>query len=385
MKNTVLITVLLIFFITYQGFAQQQSSQPPADRIPVKSEFIDALLRIQGNSDNVNLIKYYLSKPFTLIIDQQQKIVVIGINGDGTVNINPPSPAEPINFSADSAGKLVEIDRTKGLLIYFEDYKIYLRFRKNAQDSFELYSVVYLESYNIRFNVEPPQLNISGKDYRNIITETEGHVSLSASSIDQQQYSGGNDDRQIFQRNTVSFNGGNLQSGDSRTYLIESNGYATQRGIIEYLRSKKGYLIDSDIALIEKYLDEAGREGVNHDIAIAQMLFWTDFMRNRERMAAGNYGGLSRTGGWNGIFPYQMSDGMTEGVRAHIQHLKLYSNAKLNQQNVDPRYNVLRDNNYIGRFSTAQEIFRVWSQSGSYGSSVLEIIDNLRRYTDMQR
>jgi len=379
MKNTALIPVLFICFITYQGFAQQQLSPSTAGRIPVNSDIVNLLLLYEKDRDDLDL-KYYLSKPFNLEIDRQKKFIIITVVNGG-VEINPPGTAEKMVISNDIEGKLIEIsDRGRELLVYFKEYNITLRFKK-AQDHFDLYSVVLFEAYSVQFTGEPPQLYVSGKDNRIM-----GQITL-PNRFDPNQRTV-NSDTENYPIPTGSadyYNGGNLPSGDSRAYLIEGNGYAAQRGVLEYIKFKKGSLSNSDIELIEKYFDEAKREGVNHDIAIAQMLYWTDFMRNRERMAACNYGGLSRIDGWNGSFPYQMRDGMTEGVRAHIQHLKLYSNGKLNQQNVNPRYSVLRDNGYIGKFSTVQDIFKFWSQSGSYGNSILEIIDNLRRYTDMQR
>jgi hypothetical protein len=73
------------------------------------------------------------------------------------------------------------------------------------------------------------------------------------------------------------------------------------------------------------------------------MLHWTNNLKNRERVDTRNYGGLSRIGNWNGRFP-----GMTEGVQAHIQHLKGYANERPRHDIVDPRYQLAVDRGFRG-------------------------------------
>jgi hypothetical protein len=51
------------------------------------------------------------------------------------------------------------------------------------------------------------------------------------------------------------------------------------------------------------YFEEAKYEGVNVDIAIAQMLYWTDNFLKRDRVEKTcNYGGLSNIGDFKGDF-----------------------------------------------------------------------------------
>jgi hypothetical protein len=75
---------------------------------------------------------------------------------------------------------------------------------------------------------------------------------------------------------------------------------------------------------------------------------------------------------------------MTEGVRAHIQHLKGYaSHQQPKLPIVDPRYNILKQNGYIGKAKTLNQLYGLWvpaANSVNYINRVSEIIKDLYRY-----
>ena len=156
---------------------------------------------------------------------------------------------------------------------------------------------------------------------------------------------------------------------------IMGQGLLTKNTIISYIISRNPSVNRSFLSyLIDCYFEEASAEGVNHDIAIAQMLHWTECLKNQERVRTHNYGGLSAEGlNWDGSFP-----DMTPGVRAHIQHLKGYASRQ-------PPYTALVDPTYskiiLGSASTFGELLTVWNPlSNVYRDSIYDILDTLYQF-----
>jgi len=129
--------------------------------------------------------------------------------------------------------------------------------------------------------------------------------------------------------------------------------------------------------LAEFYIDEAAIEGVNHDIAFAQMCLETGFL---------NYGGLVQPE-WNNfcglgaIGPEQpglvFSDPQT-GVRAHIQHLKAYATEEpLKGELVDPRYRYVRK----GSSPTIEGLSGTWAADKSYAIKIDAILQRLYEFS----
>ncbi|MDR1840137.1 MAG: hypothetical protein LBQ93_11205 [Treponema sp.] len=165
---------------------------------------------------------------------------------------------------------------------------------------------------------------------------------------------------------------------------IMGPGCVTKEGVIHYLKSKpsKPALSPRDIGrLIDKYFDEADVERINIDIAIAQMLYRTDSLRNAQRVSTHNYAGLDVTSVWNGRF-----NSMTEGVRAHIQHLKGYASTRRPNNLVDPRYEILVDLGYQGNIKTFDKLFRAWTENpAKYEIRINEILIDLYRSSGVYR
>jgi len=136
-------------------------------------------------------------------------------------------------------------------------------------------------------------------------------------------------------------------------------GLSRQKDIVALILSKnrgtpRWYIED----VVKTYFAEAKFERVNHDIAIAQMLYATDYLNNEQLKATCNYSGLLNVSFNNPLI----------GIRAHIQHLKFYATGALvdNRRNVDPRYPVLRANQYLGTVSTLEDLCRKWSENTWY-------------------
>ena len=90
--------------------------------------------------------------------------------------------------------------------------------------------------------------------------------------------------------------------------------------------------------LARAYIDEAAAEGINSDIAFCQMVHETDYLRFSDEVQPGqnNFCGLGATGKGE---PGLSFSSLEIGVRAHIQHLKAYANARpLRKKLVDPRF-----------------------------------------------
>jgi hypothetical protein len=124
------------------------------------------------------------------------------------------------------------------------------------------------------------------------------------------------------------------------------------------------------------YTEEAGAEGVNHDVAFAQMCLETGFLRfgNLVSPDMNNFCGLGAIG------PEQRGERFNEpriGVRAHIQHLKAYATEEPPQRDlVDPRYRWVR----YGSAPTIYGLAGTWAADREYGEKIRNILEELYRY-----
>jgi hypothetical protein len=128
--------------------------------------------------------------------------------------------------------------------------------------------------------------------------------------------------------------------------------------------------------LVLFYTEEAALEGINHDIAFAQMCLETSFLR---------FGGLvlpemNNFCGLGAIGPGQEGeyfDSPRMGVRAHIQHLHAYSGTgQLRGTLVDPRYRYVRR----GSAPSIPELTGRWAVDPNYGEKILRILEQLYRF-----
>jgi hypothetical protein len=131
--------------------------------------------------------------------------------------------------------------------------------------------------------------------------------------------------------------------------------------------------------LARYYLAEAEIEGVNHDIAFAQMCLETGFLRfgNLVQPEQYNFAGLGATGpGVPGLsFPSPQM-----GVRAHIQHLKAYgSEDSLNQELINPRFRLVRR----GSSPSIQGLAGTWAADLQYAEKIERILQRLYSYGNL--
>ena len=123
--------------------------------------------------------------------------------------------------------------------------------------------------------------------------------------------------------------------------------------------------------LVSLYMEECAFEGVNCDIAIAQMCLETGYLRFGGLVTEdmNNFCGLGATG------PDQRGHAFPDertGIRAHVQHLKGYgTHEPLRGELVDPRYR------WINPKGRAPDIFALtgtWAVDPEYGDKIYAIL-----------
>ncbi|MCL2093848.1 MAG: glucosaminidase domain-containing protein [Treponema sp.] len=161
-------------------------------------------------------------------------------------------------------------------------------------------------------------------------------------------------------------------------YEIMGKGLISPEDLAAFLmQSNPGADPDYVEALALIYAEEAAIEGINHDVAFAQMSLETGYLRFGGLVTPemNNFAGLGSIGpGQHGLlFP----DPRT-GVRAHIQHLKAYaSEAPLNQLLVNPRYHYVR----LGSSPTISGLAGTWAADPDYGVKINNILERLYRFS----
>ena len=160
---------------------------------------------------------------------------------------------------------------------------------------------------------------------------------------------------------------------------IVAPGFLTNKDkiVLYIMENNKNASVGDVRTLVNTYFAEAELEGINHDIAIAQMCYATDYLRNQQFLKANNYAGFDAI---NRV-PVTYRN-MTEGVRAHIQHLKYYASGKLQgiNANIDQRYNVLLTNGYLGKAEKIDDLFQYWAapnRAQNYANGINNILNGL--------
>jgi hypothetical protein len=126
------------------------------------------------------------------------------------------------------------------------------------------------------------------------------------------------------------------------------------------------------------YIEEAELEGIDHDVAFAQMCLETGFLRFGGLVKAdmNNFCGLGAIGPER---PGERFPSPQLGVRAQIQHLKGYATDQPPlQELVDPRYQYVR----YGSAPTIAGLSGTWAADRSYADKIAGILQRL--YTNAE-
>ena len=121
--------------------------------------------------------------------------------------------------------------------------------------------------------------------------------------------------------------------------------------------------------LARLYIEEAEAEGINSDVAFAQMCLETGYLKfgNLVQPEWHNYCGL---GAMDAEHPGERFESEELGVRAHIQHLQAYGtteDVKLNNELVDPRYNWVHKTKFI---TDINGLTNTWAMDSGYADKI---------------
>ena len=124
------------------------------------------------------------------------------------------------------------------------------------------------------------------------------------------------------------------------------------------------------------YIEEATAEGINSDVAFAQMCLETGFLRfgGLVQPEWHNYCGL---GAMDAEHPGEIFETELLGVRAHIQHLHAYATTaevQLNNELIDPRYS------WPHKTRFAEDIWGLagtWATDSEYGTKLDSILQRM--------
>ena len=334
-KVQLFVSFLLICLTSINAFCQEESSNEELFITPLTDEMVNI---IKNSGKNLKDLTFYVSAPFKMLVNEQYDPPRVDIQG-GTLITPDKGQGQTFDFTYSNQGKLhgFPVSGSKDIfeVIFPVDGKdIALKFKKNKKGNYELYSaLIDTRPYTLHSNTELALLAI-----------------VSNMTV------------------TTSLGG--------RNNLLEGRGSLDKSKIIAYVKSQNPSVNEAVLdSLISVYIQESAFENINHDIAIAQMLYATSFLSGGKFVSSNNYGGLLELPAWNGAF-----SSMTEGVRAHIQHIKGYASTTMNnRQIVDPRYYILVNLGYLGTVKSVEQLCDRWSTAsdGLYKTSIKSILDGL--------
>lgn len=124
------------------------------------------------------------------------------------------------------------------------------------------------------------------------------------------------------------------------------------------------------------YIVEAAAEGINSDVAFAQMCLETGYLRfgGLVQPEFHNYCGLGAMDAEN---PGCIFETEQLGVRAHIQHLQAYATHEdqlLHNELIDPRYNWVHKTKYI---ETIEGLAGTWATDPNYATKIENILSRM--------
>lgn len=158
---------------------------------------------------------------------------------------------------------------------------------------------------------------------------------------------------------------------------LTDSGVFTAEELARYFISKNPFVNEDYILnFAQTYIQEAQAEGINSDIAFAQMCLETGHLNfgNLVQPEFHNYCGL---GAMDAEHPGEVFPNEKTGIRAHIQHLHAYATTEdvsLNQELVDPRYSWPHKTRHAKTF---YELAGTWAMDMDYGKKIENILQNI--------
>ena len=158
---------------------------------------------------------------------------------------------------------------------------------------------------------------------------------------------------------------------------LTGEGVFSAAELASFLRSHNPAIRKADALYIAQcYISEAHDEGINSDVAFAQMCLETGFLKFGGAVTEDmhNYCGLGATG--SGTVPDRFPTVLL-GVRAHIQHLNAYGDTdELVNPVVDKRAKFVSPR---GKAPTVFELAGTWASDKKYGEKLDALLSRMER------
>ena len=178
---------------------------------------------------------------------------------------------------------------------------------------------------------------------------------------------------------TIDNMGTELKKEEPPAYIMGEGKIDAEKMALFLMQNNPGLERNFALQFARLYIEEASFEGVNHDVAFAQMCLETGFLGfgNLVTPDQNNFAGLGATGlpGPDGVpdkglyFP-----DLRTGVRAHIQHLKAYATTDdLNQELVNPRRRFVR----LGSSPTIDGLAGTWAADRQYAVKLRAMLQRM--------
>lgn len=177
---------------------------------------------------------------------------------------------------------------------------------------------------------------------------------------------------------------------ESGYYTIMGDGSVTLNQMISYYQANATYpafYANSDAPTLKKfcqlYMSECEAEGVKVEVAFAQAMKETNFLRYGGDVSIEqyNFAGIGATGGGE---PGCSFPDVQTGIRAQVQHLKAYaSEDDLVNAVVDPRFKYVTRGTckYVEWLGINENPNHVgWATAVGYGTNIVERINTLKSY-----
>ena len=175
-------------------------------------------------------------------------------------------------------------------------------------------------------------------------------------------------------------------------YAIAGTSSTNAAQLVRYYKANQSYpsfYAGSDAPTIEAlaqiYMEECNAEGIRAEVAFAQAMKETGFLRfsGRVPITAYNFAGMGAID--SDTSAYATYSSVREGVRAQVQHLKAYANsAALNNPCVDGRFGLVTRNTapYVEWLGISENPYgKGWASAYRYGYSLRDdYIAKLLRY-----
>ncbi|MCR4741713.1 MAG: glucosaminidase domain-containing protein [Treponema sp.] len=140
-----------------------------------------------------------------------------------------------------------------------------------------------------------------------------------------------------------------------------------------FLSKRPNADVNEILNMAANYIAEANDEGINSDVAFAQMCLETGYLKfgNLVKASMNNFCGLGAIDKDN---PGESFPTKLLGIRAHIQHLHAYAtdeDVKLNNELVDPRYDWPHKTKHA---DTIQDLTGNWASDPEYDQKIEKIL-----------